>query len=100
MKSFVDRYGKYYKGIKEIVNRHDIEKLIACGSPDDEYDPEIFDIINRCISQADFGFEEKFKKTVEDIFEFWFGKWEYGGEIKKMSDELYEYIRSLRPHEI
>lgn len=40
-----DRYKAQFARVREIVNRHDPIGLMACGCPEDEYDPEVVRIV-------------------------------------------------------
>lgn len=52
-----DRYKAQLARVREIVNRHDPIGLMACGCPEDEYDPEVTRIVpllDRCGDRLSF----------------------------------------------
>jgi hypothetical protein len=71
MITWINHEDKLFLKIKEVVNKYDIMHLLMLGSPEDEYEPEIVDIINRC--QHIYN-PKKIGITIRDIFEFWFDK--------------------------
>lgn len=61
-----------FRRTRAVVNRVDPVHLIAIGAPDDEYDPEVRDLIRltQPVSPAD----------VADVFAAWFGPGEVSDE--------------------
>jgi hypothetical protein len=62
-------FSKFDK-VKKIVDKYDLIGLLSEGCPNDEYTPEINDIINQCNEIIDA--DEMYDKLI-DIFDFWFG---------------------------
>ena len=59
-----------YLRVREVVNRHDPMNLISIGSPEDEYDPEIAEIMD---ALTDVASPEALSPRLADIFHRWFG---------------------------
>jgi hypothetical protein len=87
MKSWVNRNNELYIRVKDIVNKYDPINLLKCGAPEDEYEPEVIDILNRC----HFLRKEIILEEVEQIFIHWFTLPLYNEKtLKKMCNELFE----------
>lgn len=39
------KYDDAFAAVREVINRHDPEGLIEIGAPEDEYDPEVADLV-------------------------------------------------------
>ena len=40
-----EKYDEAYAAVRRVVNAHDPEGLIEMGAPEDEYDPEVTDLV-------------------------------------------------------
>jgi hypothetical protein len=63
-------YSDFFLKIRAIVNRHDPIGLLAASSPNDEYDPEVADLI---VHFRDMNNEEEAVRITFDIFARSFG---------------------------
>ena len=86
MKDWINKESLLYKNTKEVVNKIDIMKLIHM-CPDDEYESEIIDILNRCKYLRNVN---EIKERLYEIFLYWFGE-EYGfknDDFQLLAEEL------------
>ncbi|WDC85108.1 DUF1871 family protein [Caloramator sp. mosi_1] len=91
MRNWINRNDKMFLNVKDIVNKYD-PMGIYLGFNEDEYEPEIIDILNRCKSIKDF---EKFKGEIINIFAYWFNRALINDEdIYKMAKDLWEVFNN------
>jgi len=85
----------FFKGVEEIVNRHDPIGLVEGGAPDDEYHTEVGQIVSLLRSELN---RESLADEIQVIF-----KNSFGGQIKNekelfltLSEELLGLKKRLR----
>lgn len=87
--NYYDWYKKdseVFLAVRTIVNKYDLENMIRYHSPEDEYDPEVIDILNRCDFITD---KEEMVIALNSIFTYWFQDSEYSTNVlNAMADEL------------
>jgi hypothetical protein len=65
----IDKDSKLFKIVKKIINEWDPEGLLSCGAPEDEYEPEIEEIIFRIKNENTLN---EIGTIVSDVFTSWF----------------------------
>ena len=65
----VDKTSKLFFITKGIINEWDPEGLLSCGAPDDEYEPEIEEIVFRIKNENTLN---EINIIVSDVFTSWF----------------------------
>jgi hypothetical protein len=70
-KTLKPRYRALYMVVDAIVARHDPIGLLAIGCPDDEYEPEVTDLLPRLKGAAS---TDELMSLVHGVFERWFGE--------------------------
>ena len=63
-----DRYEAALADVAAVVNRLDPIGLLDIGAPDDEYEPEVTDLVRLVMRSAPFGEAE-----VDEVWRRWFG---------------------------
>jgi hypothetical protein len=63
------RYDDALIATREVVNSHDPIALLEIGAPDDEYDPEIADLVRLVLAE-----EPIQEAAVNDVWVRWFGE--------------------------
>ena len=81
--------------LREIVNRHDPIGLIAIGTPEDEYEPEVMTII---VQLKNGMTEEQVHDLIYQEFMRWFNDESTVGPknfYKELAKDVYDFSRSL-----
>ena len=73
MPDWINEESLLYKKVKEVVNKNDLMGLMRM-CPDDEYESEIVDILNRCSYLKNIN---QIKEGLYEIFVYWFSE-DYG----------------------
>lgn len=80
-----------FQEMRKILNKHDVMQIAYVN---DEYDPEIIDIINRCECIRS---EVEVRDCIANIFLYWFGGnyCEMYDKCKELSKEVYHLFRTI-----
>lgn len=82
-------FGHLFYDVLRIVSKHDPERLLAMGCPDDEYLPEAATIFMR-LGEATS--EERMRRVVYQELKSWFGSVSMSRrQLDRLSRELWEY---------
>ena len=94
MKDWVNKESLLYKKTKEVVNKNDpMELMEIC--PDDEYEPEIIDILNRCSYLININ---EIKKELYEIFVYWYSE-DYGfiyDDFQILAEDLRKVFKEVK----
>jgi hypothetical protein len=62
------KYDDAFTAVREVINRHDPTGLIESGCPEEEYDPEVADLVRLVL-----GADGPTPDAVQEVWEKWFG---------------------------
>jgi len=78
------RYDKAWVEVKRVVAAADPIGLLAGGAPDDEYDPEVTDLVRLVLGPSEIT-----RDRVDAVWTRWFGQeYSLGGTAHNMAGEL------------
>ncbi len=80
------------KDLREIFNKHDLVNIYESGVNEDEYDPEIEELLALLLRKSNLN---EISKNVDAIFERMFSKKFDKKKIKLLSQDLVSYLDSL-----
>ncbi len=63
-----EKYDRAFSATRQIVNKHDPIGLIELGAPDDEYEPEVTDLVRLVLKDVPLD-----EGAVEAVWIRWFG---------------------------
>ncbi len=88
-------YGDKFLELRSIVNKYDPIKLIALGSPADEYEPEVTTLITKLNNKLS---ENEVFDLVFNEFDFWFGGSTTGpkSSYKSLAKDVYLFAQQLK----
>src|SRR2546421_12242594 len=89
-----EAYRDAFGAVRRVVNRLDPVGLIATGAPDDEYDPEVTDLVRLVMRSEAFS-----ESDVAEVWCRWFGD-EYGllPDDPSLRDQTRELHRLQQPY--
>lgn len=93
----INKESEIFKAVRKVVNKHDILGILSANTDieeDDEYDPEVIEIINRCWYLDEV---ENVYEALKSIFEYWF--WDgccKGVELMDMAAEVMNVLKKFR----
>ena len=78
--------------VRDIINKYDLELFIAFQMPENEYDSEVIEILNKCryVYVPDMDEEKYMIDELKEIFHYWFGSNFTDENLKEMAEELIE----------
>lgn len=91
------KYDEAYAAVRRVVNEHDPEGLLEMGAPEDEYDPEVTDLV-RLVLRGD-------SLDPRDVIATW-ARWFGEGvgfrrePLKRVATELQEVHQRFRAHPV
>lgn len=63
-----ERYDRAFVATRAIVNEHDLIALLEMGAPEDEYDPEVTDLVRLVLREEPID-----EEAVDEVWVRWFG---------------------------
>ncbi|QUH19961.1 hypothetical protein [Alkaliphilus sp. B6464] len=92
MKNWINTEADIFIKAKEIVNKYDVADLLT-SAPEDEYESEIVDILNRCWHITDVNV---MSDKLEGIFDYWFTKNAYDDrKIPNLAKDLTNLFNNI-----
>jgi len=75
-----------FNGVREILNRHDLEQLLKLGAPEDEYDPEVERVLPQLAAASD---ATDVATIVQDVFTKMFDHRPSDATVAAAADEIW-----------
>ena len=90
-----DKYQSAFGDVRAVIDRLDPIGLLASGAPDDEYDPQVTDLVRLVLRPAPLG-----EAQVDEVWRRWFGD-DYSAvgtsELARQVNELRTLQRRYAP---